>query len=239
MSAEYFSIPALSASLAKQLIKSAAHAKHYLDHPTEPSPAMALGTAVHAAILEPHRQDVFVVRPDDLDRRTKDGKARYAELLSAGLPILTQAEADDVRRIRDAVVRVPVVRDALEVGETEVGKFWEGRGVNCKAKGDLVAGYTIFDVKTCTDATPRGFLSSVYKYRYDLQARHYLDGFEADEFIFVAVETDPPYAVGLYSLSDVMLDRASGDLDICARRYADALKTGIWPGLETEIQVIG
>lgn len=240
MSEEYFSVPALSASLAKALIKSAAHAKWYIDHPTEPTPAMAMGTAVHAAILEPHRQDVFVVRPEGLDRRTKEGKARYAELEAAGLPIITQEDADAVQRIRDAVLAVPTVRDALEIGSKEVGHYWEGRGVRCKGKADLVTPDVIFDIKTCTDATPRGFLSSVYKYRYDIQARHYLDGFDhCDDFIFVAVETAPPYAVGLYSLSGALMERANADLDVCARRYRHGMETGIWPGLETTVQTIG
>ena len=71
---DYFAVPALSASLAKKLAISAAHGREFMLNPPKQTPAMAFGTAVHATILEPHRQDVFVVRPDDLDRRTKDGK---------------------------------------------------------------------------------------------------------------------------------------------------------------------
>lgn len=237
MSAEYFNVPALSASLAKQLIKSAAHAKWYLDNKSKTTPAMAFGTAVHAAILEPHRNDVFVVKRHSWT--TKEGKEEREQLEETGLPILKQEDVDTIYRIRDAVLSVPVVRDALEVGAKEVGRYWEGRGVPCKGKADLVAGDTVFDIKTTTDATPRGFLSSVYKYQYGIQARHYLDGFDAADFIFVAVETEPPHAVGLYRLSDTLLIRASHDLDVCARRYADAMKTGNWPGLGDDVQLIG
>ena len=235
----YFKVPALSASLAKQLIKSAAHGKYWLDNPMEPTPSMALGTAVHAAILEPHRQDVFVVRPTDLDRRTKDGKARYAELEAAGLPILTQAEVDSVYRIRDAVLANADVASALANGKTEVPAFWDGRGTSCKAKADLVVGDVIMDVKTCQDASPRGFMKSVWSYRYFTQACHYLDGFAAKQFIFIAVETAPPYGVGIYELSHSLLDQGERDLDLAAARYQHGITTGTWPGYSDQIQMLG
>lgn len=235
---DYFSVPALNASLAKQLIKSAAHGREYMLNPLRPTASMQLGTAVHAAILEPHKTP-FVVRPADLDRRTKDGKAAYAALEAGGLPILTQDEADAVQRIRDNVLAIADVASALSHGKTEVPAFWDGRNVSCKAKADLVAGDAVFDIKTCQDASQRGFLSSVYKYGYALQARHYLDGFDASEFIFIAVETSAPYAVAVYDLSDDLLSKGDKFLDIAAARYRHGMNTGEWPGFDSHVVTLG
>jgi exodeoxyribonuclease VIII len=236
---DYFKVPALSASLAKELLKSAAHGKYRLDNPMQPTASMQLGTAVHGLILEPHRQDIFVTRPADLDRRTKDGKARYAELEAAGLPILTQDEADTAYRMRDAVLAVRDVASALAHGNTEVPAFWDGRGTSCKAKADLVCGDVVLDVKTCVDASPRGFEKQIWSYRYFTQARHYMDAFDAKQFIFVAVESAAPYGVGVYDLSQNLLDRGDRDLDIAAARYQHGIRTGEWPGYNSEIQMIG
>ena len=236
---DYFAVPALSASLAKKLAISAAHGREFMLNPPKQTPAMAFGTAVHAAILEPHRQDVFVVRPDDLDRRTKDGKARYAELEATGMAIITQAEADAVQRIRDNVLAIPFLRHSIEIGQKEVPAFWQARGTDCKAKADLVCGDIIIDIKTTDDASPRAFLNAVYKWSYALQAVHYLDGFDGADFIFVAVEKEPPHNVGLYRLTPDMLQIGERMMDVAAARYRHGIETGQWPGFTTEIIEIG
>jgi hypothetical protein len=240
----YFSVEALSASGAKLLLKSPAHFRENQVNPPEPTPSMALGTATHAAILEPHRNDPFVIRPADLDRRTKDGKARWDALVAeaGAMPIITQDEADAIRRMRDAVHAVPMLADAIAKGQTEVPLFWSGRGVPCKAKADLVVGDTIIDLKTCTDASRAGFFGNVKKYQYHLQARHYLDGFGAqgvNTFLFVALETTRPHGLAIYELTQPMMDDADTLLDVAAERYALGIGTGEWPGYDATIQHLG
>ena len=53
---QYLKLPGLSASAMKKLMRSPLAFKWNQDHPDHAStPAMALGTAAHTAILEPHR----------------------------------------------------------------------------------------------------------------------------------------------------------------------------------------
>ena len=234
---DYFSVPALSASLAKQLVRSAAHGREYMLNPPKQTAAMAIGTVAHALILEPHRQDVFVIKRENWT--TKEGKAEKAALEATGLPILTQAEADAAQRMRDSVLAIPDIASAIANGKTEVPSFWDGRGVNCKAKADLVCGDTIFDIKTTDDASPRAFLSAVYKWKYAAQAAHYLDGFDGADFIFIAVEKTAPYGVGIYRLTPAMLREGDAMMQIAAERYAHGMATGEWPGLTHDIIEIG
>jgi len=234
----YFDVPALSASLAKQLVRSAAHGKAYMDAPKKPTASMQFGTAVHAVILEPEKS-AFVIRPDDLDRRTKEGKLHYAELEASGLPILTSQEAYAVMRIRDNILSIPAIEIALRSGKTEVEHYWDGRDVKCKAKADLVDGSTIYDIKTTQDASCYGFRKAIRQYQYGLQARHYLDGFGAERFIFIAVETEPPYAVGLYELTHRTLEEAGDWLAIAAERYCVGMSEGRWPGYSEAVWPIG
>ena len=61
-----------------KLLKSPAHLREALDHPSPPTPAMAFGTAVHTHVLEPDRffEEFAVV--EKFDRRTKEGKEAAA-----------------------------------------------------------------------------------------------------------------------------------------------------------------
>jgi hypothetical protein len=48
----------------------------------------------------------------------------------------------------------------------------------------------------------------VLKYRYDIQAAFYCDalGFDPKEFRFIAVETNHPFSIEVYGLSDEMIE---------------------------------
>jgi len=68
---KYHAVDALSKSMMSKLLKSPAHYKAALEERQEPSKAMQVGTAVHAAVLEPHLyQQLVAVIPPDVDMRT-------------------------------------------------------------------------------------------------------------------------------------------------------------------------
>jgi hypothetical protein len=233
----YFDVPALNATLAKQLVKSAAHGKNYLDNPPKTTAAMAFGTVVHSAVLEPHKP-AFATKRENWT--TKAGKEERALLQELGLPILDEEESVAVRCIRENVMSIPRIADAIEKGEVEVPVYWTSYGVPCKARADLICGSTIYDLKTCTDASPRGFVNNVWRFGYHIQCAHYLEGFNAREFIFVAVETQAPYNVGLYTLSEIAINTGERAMALAAERYEHGMRTGEWPGYETgRVVVIG
>jgi exodeoxyribonuclease VIII len=83
----YHGGPGVSKSGLDLIARSPLHYwTRYLDPqrtPTEPTPSMRLGTAIHTAVLEPgefaKRHHVAPV----VDRRTKDGKAAWEAALAA------------------------------------------------------------------------------------------------------------------------------------------------------------
>src|SRR5882757_7827890 len=81
--ATYESIDAINISKLAYFDRTASHARHFMQHPPSPSEAMEFGTAFHMAVLEQERfVDEYIV-PPECDRRTREGKATWAEFEAA------------------------------------------------------------------------------------------------------------------------------------------------------------
>lgn len=247
--AAYHAHPAISKSHLDKVAKSPAHYwAHYLDplrQPQEPTQAMILGTALHTAVLEPHLwQEQFAVPPQAFDRRTKVGKELAAafEAEAQGKTVLSPDDAERIQRMAAAVHQHPASSFLLELpGVREASYFWtdEATGLECKCRPDWhsLDRRLLVDVKTTEDASPRGFAMSCAKFRYHVQAHWYQRPFlEAEQFLFIAVEKQPPYLVAVYAATPAMVAAgaraAERDLQLLAQcRAADR-----WPGYSDEIQ---
>ena len=98
----------------------------------------------------------------------------------------------------------------LQGGKPEVSVFWqdEDTGEECRCRPDYWNdGYNIIvDLKTTQDASPTGFAKSIANYRYHVQAAFYMQGVYAatgkypERFVFIAIEKEAPFAVGVYEI---------------------------------------
>ena len=245
MQNDYFSLEALSASGAKELLRSPAHYRHWKDNSKEPTAAMIFGTLVHALILEPHRSIYDVVSIKKLNWATKEGKVEREELQKLGLPIVSQQDADRAQRVRDAVLNHGQAAELLAGTTCEKNYQWTGYSANvaCKAGVDAVGPAGIVDVKTTIDASPDGFARRIRSLNYHLQAAHYIDGVShcdgvMHSFTFIAVETAAPYAVACYQLDRNALSAGYAAMERIASVYARCLATGEWPAYPSRSTVL-
>jgi exodeoxyribonuclease VIII len=241
---EYFTHPAISYSKLKVFRQSRKKYKAmYVDRTLqqEPTDSMQLGSAVHCLTLEPHSFDVRYAVAPKVDRRTNIGKATWSEFCEAseGKTVL---DADTYRKATNAANAIKDNRAASQLlalpGFCERPLMWKHPnvfGVECKAKLDKVTGAAgiIFDIKTTQDATPAQFARTIASYGYDGQAAWYSEGFEAEfgdwpTFIFIAVQTDAPYEVGLYELSQDDLTRACEENEHALRQLVECETSGDW-----------
>ena len=89
----------------------------------ETTEAFRIGSAAHCAVLEPDQFWArYALRPDGIDRRTKDGKAAFAEFESAnvGKVVIAKDEAGDVEEMTAAVQHHPLASQLLAVGLPEL-----------------------------------------------------------------------------------------------------------------------
>jgi hypothetical protein len=232
--ADYHNLEALSASGAKLLLRSPAHYIANRNVPREPTASMRLGTLVHALILEPDTFDKqFAVSPK-FDRRTTVGKKASEEFdqQHAGKFIVDEAIYDKAQAIAASVRKHPIAGEAFTGGNAEVSLLWDQYGVPCKARVDYLSGSAIFDVKTCSDASPEGFAKQIASFQYHIQAAHYaagyreIAGWDLDRFVFVAVENEAPYSVGVYTLDARSLQSGRILMERAAEAYKRALEMG-------------
>lgn len=198
----YLRWPLCSSSRLRTLQRSPAHMRAEIDTPRKQTDAMLLGSAVHAAILEP---DTFASRYVTAQRCTavKKDKEQCANngilcdpqlgwlcgVHCKGLPVandpsltvIAPEQMTTALAVRDSVLRHPRAKSLLSGdGENELSLCWVDAetGVRCKARYDrLHRGLTtIVDVKTTDDAGRESFSKSIYSWGYHIQNAFYLDG---------------------------------------------------------------
>ncbi len=243
----YDGIQALNQSGAKELLKSPAHYQAYLSRTREESKALRVGTAVHKLALEglDAYNATHAIAPD-VDKRTKEGKAEWAEFVTSneGKAILTAEEGALVDAVANSA-QVCMKNAGIVLSKTEVmfTAFMGDTLVKCAIDGISDDGY-IYDLKTCEDASPRGFLSACRKYNYGLQSYFYRQAVESAYkcrvigFRFIAVEKEPPYAHAVYELGPELMTNAAFDFERALTLYKDCTASGNWPGYQTDITTI-
>ena len=150
------------------------------------SPALFEGRVMHTVFLEHYKfAEEFAIEPP-VDRRTKVGKAEYAEWLEE------LGDKDPVKQdLYDTCMeRREVVSDYIPKGKhhVELTLCWIWNGQPCKGKLDWHTGSDVWDYKSCRDASPRGGCRAV--------------GLPTEKFYFLAQEKQAPYPFGVYTLSD-------------------------------------
>lgn len=211
------------------------------DNPEEEqTPALLFGSAFHKLLLEPAEfSSEYAVAPS-CDKRTKEGKALYAEFTETvgDRKEISAADYEKAQEMAKAVLSNPKAAALLTDGTTETSYYWTDNrtGTLCKCRPDKVNKGYLIDLKTTEDASPEGFANALNRYRYHVQAAWYLRGYEAatgikpEGFVFIAVEKNPPYSTAIYICDDVTVDigaqEADRDLDI----YASCLVSGNWYG---------
>ena len=244
----YHALEAVSPSRLKLLARSPLHfydACLAPDREVKPAtPAMQLGTALHTAVLEPELWDATVaVPPQTFDRRTKGGKELAAafEAEAAGRIVLTPDDADQVRRMADAVRSHPAARFLLELpGRREPSYTWKdpATGLECKTRPDWHSEdrRIVVDVKTTRDASRIEFAKSIANLDYHVQAAWNQDALQAEQFITIAVENVRPFAVAVYPASGAMIAAGQRRIEAAMALLAECHASGIWPGYGDLVQ---
>lgn len=207
------------------------------------------GQLAHCAVLEPNEFEKRYVVGPTLNRNTKAWK-EFVEANSDRIAI-QQDQYDTAMRQAASVRALPEVREALDQGHAERSAFWTDpeTGVNCRCRPDWThpvgeSSVILLDVKTYSLASADEFRRQAARKRYHVQDAFYTDGYsEAADvdvlaFVFVAVETEYPFAANAMMLDGASRDQGRADYQRNLHTYQRCEETGEWPGYSKEIQMI-
>lgn len=247
---EYHATQAVSQSTLKKLSESPSKLRWELNNPSRTSSsALTIGSAVHCALLEPDKfEDQFIAMPK-VDRRTKEGKARYEEFerIAKGRTILSQDEMDAVVRIHQRASDDDRLGVFFKGGHREMSFFVrdELTGLVLRCRPDQIVdtphGQFIVDLKTTDCAKKEVFERDILKYGYLTQAAFYMDTVEAatgrrpDGFVIVAVEKSRDCDYTTWVMPDDVLAYARTEYRALLDTFAGCVTNDVWPGYAREM----
>ena len=186
------------------------------EKPTKETPLMLEGSLIHQKMQFQEHESRFALAPD-VDRRTKAGKAEFAEFESqlGHRKAISRAQLDMAKGCMDAAWSHPVARLFLENGEMERSGFCEIMGVPVKARPDIDCSHipasenfpALVDIKTRKvrganeDAWLKDFYHTGLYIQAGLQILVWRElGYHVDEYFHLLVERGSPYCVNVIKL---------------------------------------
>lgn len=241
----YHSHPHVSNSQLTQIDRSPAHFKYGANGTS--TAAMAFGTAVHMALLEPETFAAhYVCLKDVKDRRASEYKAAVAA--HGEDRVLLPKEADQIAMLCESVQSQTRLSEWIaEPGHRELSVFAVDNqtGVPIRCRFDLLTWENIaVDVKTTRDARPEAFSRSILQYKYYVQDAFYshvfrmATGLDLTGFKFAAIESDPPHAGKVYELDYTAKSEGQQEFRAMLDLYAQCEKSGVWPMYDDQEEII-
>jgi hypothetical protein len=221
-------------SHVKKLALSGKQYIHAVNATFDPTPAMLLGTAVHAIVLGPRAGKPVVVYPG----KTRSGKAWDAfEDENRGREIVTANEWSRAEEIAAAVMSDPLARQYLDGARYEVPLAWEDSGLKFSTSGvDILPEGLLGDLKTSTTVEPEAMKRQVRRMHYAEQLVFYRRGCIANKIdvskglFLLCVEVKAPFEVVPFELSERRIEQAEKTVSLWIEKLKAFTVARQWPG---------
>lgn len=245
---EYRQLSALNHSTFKAFFRSPHAYKN--QKPVEQSEAMRIGLAVHTLWLEGTEKftEQYAIYPD-IDGRTKEGKEmkRIFDDQSQNKTKITHESGEIVYACVNALNNSNVCSKHFMEGsdiEKEVVLTAKLNGILCKGRIDAISlkESTIWDVKTCEDASFTEFRRDILNRNYHTQAAFYT--MLADEvygkrdwnYKLIAVEKKRENGVHVFSLGRNVIEASRNITSLALEQLKICEQTGYFPDFgESEV----
>jgi len=251
--ADYANIDAVNAStLLTYWGVTPAEARYIQRHGDDDTTATIVGSATHAAILEPDTfEQIFVTQPtaaqfgfgDFRKKAAKEKRDAWLEEHKDSITI-TDSEYQTAIGMRDTTKADKFLSGLLSSpGKNELTLLWtdEESGLKCKARLDRIATYrgwnTLIDVKTTRALDDYSLQKSIAMYLYHIRMSWYLDALQLcfddkkDIRVFLLwVLNKPPYIGRVTEFEDDGLREGRMQYRRLMKLHAGCLEHNAWPG---------
>jgi len=258
----YQSLGCLSNSLLGVIAKSPAHLKYKVmsgEEPSEIGSVLHIGSAFHTLVLQPDRWDEDVaVLPDATEQggkatwyRTIEGKEFKAAFLeeNKSKAMIKHDQVSLLDMMAKSVYEDDLAGQYLEADAlNELSIVFDYFGIRFRSRIDkLISGSAdypdvIVDLKTVRSGSMDDFARSVYCHGYYRAAHAYRESVEQlvgdrpVDVIFIAVEKEPPFCVGVYRLGQISINSGGRMNEKLINDYLECCRLDSWPGYTPEIR---
>lgn len=222
---------------------------HYFnqEHKEQTRP-MQVGSAIHAAILEPEVfKDEFMMLPEVADRCQPEYK-QAVKAYGVG-NVFTGSDCKNIENIQDAVWNNKEAAELLSAkGHCELSGFVQDpeTGIICRHRFDkyIDDGEWAVDIKKTQDVRDWKFARSIADYRYHVQDAFYIDqhewltGRKLRGIKLIAVEEKFPHKVAVYYLDDISRGIGRKQYRENLNTYAEFIKADKKPVNNDPAQII-
>jgi len=202
------------------------------------SEAMNVGSLVHCMVLEPDEVwNRYILRPNGIDGRTREGKLALEELRNSGRQVVTQEDYETALGCSHELTGHDQLSKLLDYDDQIIEErinFVCNR-VEMRCKPDLVLPWlkVVVDIKTSSNASPGEFSKSVAAFGYARQAALYLEAVHSQygelfRFLFAVVCTKPPFEVACYELTIEALRQGTDEAAALLEEYEVRCETNNW-----------
>lgn len=249
----YHNHPAFSASQLKK-IASGTPLDFWAEYedpariPFLPSEQMRQGSVVDCMITEPEKFNLRYVVAPKCDRRTKAGKAVWAEAQAEAAEKCAQVISEDwefnAKRIAEKLLSDPVASLYLR-GQGQDPHFWtdHDHDIECRYLPDMEdpGKGLLVDLKKSRSANPRLFARQSYSLGYDIQVAHYAEGYRdrygeyPRQIVLLAYEWEWPHNFSVNIISDALLEegRRRREEAICVLK--ECRRSDDWPSWGVQV----
>lgn len=262
---DYFEHKGISNSKIKDFERSPLlfYQKHVINSLEEPDKdCYRIGRAAHCLALEPEKfNERFIILPE-INRKTKEGKAQFAEWQQKAKDnnsdIITIEEHDKFKKMAEMLLSKNIGSLIFEHAdfEREIYLTCPITGLERKIKPDICIPPNKIDIlpfglladyKTTQDARTEAFTKSIWNLKYDYQDAYYTETWcyhyglnpdsEMPPFIFIPVEKTLPHDCNFIDLEPV--DRIMTRDNVIRpilRQIAECYQTNNWHGYDDSVK---
>ena len=203
----------------------------------QPTPLMIVGSAIHAAVLEPHIFDAEYVL---YEGRKSGGPWETFKAEHPGATVLNPEQYEQVMGAAWAVLHGRQGREARSVMrrcKREVTLRWvdPATHIRCKARPDLVRRGLLADLKTTGSAEKRKFGRLAGELGYHGKMAFAAMGLRTlgvpfERVAVIAVEQKPPHDIGVFDIGEEDLALSEDMVSNLLAKVKECRRRRIWPG---------
>lgn len=207
--------------------------KHFIDYKlfgNEDTDSILLGKVLHTLVLEPHNFTKEYATAPECDRRTKEGKAIYAEFLktSKDKTVISSTIYNQAVEMAISVLSNEQSKALIDGAISKEKRIdWEMYGFKFLSFLDGEGEDYVFDLKSMPDADPKKVQREILSRCLWLQGGMYLKALEEDKDYYI-IAVDKKGNVSVHLLMESLIDYGKSEFRRLCEDFEDCLSTNSW-----------